>query len=101
MDESDVCASGLGEAQYDVILSQQGYQYFPDKQRALDELYRLLSPEGRLIFSVWDGQSVYTQAVCNAIEKYISIEAAHTASSTRNTPIGSQERAEGGGIHRH
>ena len=84
--ESDVCASGLGEAQYDVILSQQGYQYFPDKQRALDELYRLLTPEGRLIFSVWDGQSVYTKAVCNAVEKYISIEAAHIQRRQRETP---------------
>ena len=84
--ESDVCVSGLAEAQYDVILSQQGYQYFPNKQRALDELYRLLSPKGRLLFSVWDGQSVYTQAVCNAVEKYISIEAANIQRGQRETP---------------
>ena len=84
--ESDVCDNGLNGSHYDIILSQQGYQYFPDKPRALRELYRLLSPGGKLIFSVWDGQCAYTQAVCDALKKYISPEVADVQRRQRETP---------------
>lgn len=84
--ESDVCDSGLPSANYDVILSQHGYHYFPDKTQALEEFLRLLVPGGRLAFSIWDGHSPYTTAICAAVEHHISPEIAKKQRSQRQTP---------------
>jgi len=84
--ESDVCNSGLASETYDVILSQHGYHYFPDKAQALAEFSRLLVPGGRLAFSIWDGHSPYTNAVCAAVEHHISPEIAKKQRSQRQTP---------------
>jgi len=84
--ESDVCDSRLPSETYDVILSQHGYHYFPDKTRALKEFLRLLVPGGRLAFSIWDGHSPYTNAICAAVEHHISPEIAKKQRSQRQTP---------------
>ena len=84
--ESDVCDSGLPPGTYDVILSQHGYHYFPDKPQALKEFLRLLVPGGRLAFSIWDGHSPYTNAICAAVEHHISAEIADKQRSQRQTP---------------
>jgi SAM-dependent methyltransferase len=84
--ESDVCDSGLSSETYDVILSQHGYHYFPDKTQALKEFLRLLVPGGRLAFSIWDGYSPYTNAICAAVEHHISPEIAKKQRSQRQTP---------------
>ncbi len=84
--ESDACDSGLPSETYDVILSQHGYHYFPDKTRALKEFLRLLVPGGRLAFSIWDGHSPYTNAICAAVEHHISPEIAEKQRSQRQTP---------------
>lgn len=84
--ESDVCDSGLPSETYDVILSQHGYHYFPDKPQALKEFLRLLVPGGRLAFSIWDGHSPYTNAICAAVEHHISAEIANKQRSQRQTP---------------
>lgn len=88
--ESDVCNSELPSEQYDVVISQHGYNYFPDKRRALKEFYRLLAPGGRIAFSVWDGHSPYTDALCAAIEKHVSPEVAAKQRSQRETPPGTE-----------
>ena len=69
-----------------MILSQHGYHYFPDKSGALKEFHRLLTPGGRIGFSVWDGHSAYTHALCAAIERHISPEVAARQRSQRQTP---------------
>jgi SAM-dependent methyltransferase len=84
--ESDVCGSGLPSGSYDVILSQHGYHYFPDKPKALSEFSRLLVPGGRLAFSIWDGHSPYTEALCSAVAHHISPEIADKQRSQRQTP---------------
>lgn len=84
--ESDVCGSGLPSGSYDVILSQHGYHYFPDKPKALREFLRLLVPGGRLAFSIWDGHSPYTAALCAAVARHISPEIAEKQRSQRQTP---------------
>jgi len=84
--ESDVCGSGLPSGSYDVILSQHGYHYFPDKPKALSEFLRLLVPGGRLAFSIWYGHSPYTEALCAAVARHISPEIAEKQRSQRQTP---------------
>jgi len=88
--EADVCKNQLEPDTYDAIISQHGYHYFPDKPRALAEFGRVLAPGGRLAFSVWDGHSAYTSALCTAVEKYISPEVAKKQRSQRETPNAAQ-----------
>ncbi len=41
------------DADFDVVLCQQGLQYFPDKTAAVREMHRVLRPGGRLGLCVW------------------------------------------------
>jgi ubiquinone/menaquinone biosynthesis C-methylase UbiE len=82
----DVTDSRLPSGHYDVILSQHGYHYFPDKPAALEEFRRLLVPGGRVALSTWERHSPYTLALCAAVEKHISADVARTQRSQRETP---------------
>lgn len=92
--ESDVCDNSLPSEAYDVVLSQHGYHYFPDKAQTLAEILRVLVPGGRLAFSIWDGHSPYTKAICAAVEKHISPEIAKKQRSQRETPSASELKAQ-------
>jgi SAM-dependent methyltransferase len=46
---------GLPDANFDVVLCQQGLQFFPDKLIALREMRRVLDDGGRLAIGVWTG----------------------------------------------
>jgi ubiquinone/menaquinone biosynthesis C-methylase UbiE len=39
---------------FDAVVCQFGVMFFPDKERALCETYRVLKSGGRFLFSVWD-----------------------------------------------
>ncbi|HEU5164021.1 MAG TPA: class I SAM-dependent methyltransferase [Chitinophagaceae bacterium] len=39
---------------FDLVVMQFGIMFFPDKQKGLNEAYRVLKPKGKLIFSTWD-----------------------------------------------
>jgi ubiquinone/menaquinone biosynthesis C-methylase UbiE len=41
---------------FDVVLCQQGLQYFPDRGKAVREMARVLVPGGRLALNVWGPQ---------------------------------------------
>ena len=43
----------FADAAFDVVLCQQGLQFFPDKPGALRDMNRVLRPGGRLVLSVW------------------------------------------------
>lgn len=43
----------LPDSAFDVVLCQQGLQFFPDRPAALRELHRVLAPGGRIALSVW------------------------------------------------
>ena len=84
--ESDVIGTGLPNDSFNVVISQHGYHYFPDKPAALKEFYRVLAPSGRIAMSIWDGHSAYTRALCSAVEKFISPEIAKKQRGQRETP---------------
>ena len=44
----------FGDGSFDAVVCQFGLMFFPDKQRGVSEAYRVLKPDGRFIFSVWD-----------------------------------------------
>src|SRR5262249_1850701 len=51
--EGTATALPLEDAAFDVVLCQQGLQFFPDRVAALQEMHRVLVPGGRLALSVW------------------------------------------------
>src|SRR5262249_229428 len=53
----------LADASVDVVLCQQGLQFFPDKPLALREMRRVLKHRGHLALSVWNSLGLYNSAV--------------------------------------
>src|SRR5205823_10578288 len=44
----------FAEGTFDVVLCQQGLQqYFPDRDKAMKEMARVLAPGGRIALNVW------------------------------------------------
>jgi ubiquinone/menaquinone biosynthesis C-methylase UbiE len=68
---------------FDLVLCQQGFQYFPDQAAALREMYRALAPGGRLALCVArsvdaEGQP-YQWAKFKALTLHVSPEAGKNA----------------------
>jgi ubiquinone/menaquinone biosynthesis C-methylase UbiE len=51
--EGDASNMPVPDAAFDVVVCQQGLQFFPDRTAALREARRTLVPGGRVIVSVW------------------------------------------------
>lgn len=43
----------IADSSLDVVVCQQGFQFFPNKQAATLEIHRVLKPGGRVIISTW------------------------------------------------
>jgi len=77
---------GLEDASFDVVLCQQGLQFFLDKALALREMRRVLDHSGRLALSVWKGVGAYHHAVGDALARFISAESAVRFCASRQVP---------------
>ena len=84
--ESSALDMRLADASFDVVLCQQGFQFFPDKSAALREMKRVLSPGGRLLLSVWAGATPYDIAMSAAVERHVGADAAATLRTSRTVP---------------
>ena len=74
--EGSATAMDLLDASFDVIVCQQGLQFFPERDAALREMRRVLVPGGRVALSVWKGPNPYTLAVGDALERLAGMESA-------------------------
>lgn len=76
--EGNVTALPFPEASFDVVLCQQGLQFFPDKPAALRDMRRVMMPTGHLVLSVWRQIShcPWQRAVADALERHVSMDAA-------------------------
>lgn len=83
---------GLPDTGFDVVLCQQGLQFFPDKALSLREMHRVLDAGGRLALSVWNSASIYNGAVGKALGELIGPEIAARFCASRNAPSGEEIR---------
>jgi ubiquinone/menaquinone biosynthesis C-methylase UbiE len=76
--EGSAVALPFANAMFNVVLCQQGLQFFPDRVAALREMHRVLVPGGRLGLSVWRPlqHNPYMAALGNALERHVSAEIA-------------------------
>lgn len=84
--EGSALAMPLPDASFDVVLCQQGIQFFPDQRAGLHEFKRVLVPSGRVLLSVWEGETPYTLAMAAAVERHAGPEAATTLRKSRACP---------------
>jgi ubiquinone/menaquinone biosynthesis C-methylase UbiE len=90
--EGSAVAMELPDASFEVILCQQGLQFFPDKPRALREMRRVLVPGGRVLLSVWKTAGPYNLAVGEALERHVGAETAIKYRASRVVPDGEELR---------
>jgi SAM-dependent methyltransferase len=76
--EGNVSAIPLPDATFDLVLCQQGLQFFPDRSAALQEMRRVLASRGRMALSVWRPMhhSEGFAALFTALGRFIAPEAA-------------------------
>jgi ubiquinone/menaquinone biosynthesis C-methylase UbiE len=77
----DAGALPLENGGFDVVLCQQGLQFFPDRVGALREMRRVLRLGGRLAFTVWSaiGDTPYQAALAAALARHVNPEAGSIA----------------------
>jgi ubiquinone/menaquinone biosynthesis C-methylase UbiE len=73
--EGSAMALDLADASLDVIVCQQGFQFFPDQPAALREMHRVLVPGGRVLLSVWKSAGPDNIAVGEALERHVDSKA--------------------------
>ena len=77
---------GVPNESIDVVLCQQGLQFFPDKPLAMREMRRVLRTGGRLALSVWNNTGLYNKAVGDALARFVSDEVAARFCASRQAP---------------
>ena len=84
--EGSAMAMELPDASIDVILCQQGLQFFPEKLAALREMHRVIVPGGRVLLSVWRSSGPYNTAVGDALERHVDMATATKYRANRTVP---------------
>jgi ubiquinone/menaquinone biosynthesis C-methylase UbiE len=51
---ADAVALPFADGSFDAVVCQFGVMFFPDQAKSCSEVYRVLAPRGRYVFSVWD-----------------------------------------------
>ena len=76
--EGDAAALPCPSAGFDVVVCQQGLQFFPDKAAALREMHRVLEPGGCLALCVWRSieHSPCNLAAAQALHRHVGSDSA-------------------------
>jgi SAM-dependent methyltransferase len=73
--EGDALALDYAPASFDLVLCQQGLQYFPDPTKALGEMRRVLRAGGRVGIAVWQGldRHDFLRALTESEARHLSV----------------------------
>jgi ubiquinone/menaquinone biosynthesis C-methylase UbiE len=71
----------FADGAFDVVVCQQGFQFFPDRLGALQEMRRVLRANGRVALSVFTGPSPYFMALRDAVARHIGAEAGRSTAA--------------------
>ena len=77
--EGDARSLPFTNETFDLVVCQQGFQFFPDRVQAVKEIHRVLKPGGRVGIAVWssiDKLPGYL-ALVHALERRVGSSAAH------------------------
>jgi ubiquinone/menaquinone biosynthesis C-methylase UbiE len=71
--EGDATSMAFPDASFDVVVCQQGLQFFPERAAALTEFSRVLGDGGRVVVSCWSelASSPGNQAIVDALEVHL------------------------------
>jgi len=69
--QGDATALPFANAEFDVVLCQQGLQFVPDKPRALKEMCRVTVPGGVVAIAVFGLVNRFDSALAEALGKYV------------------------------
>lgn len=81
----------LPDSQFDVVFCQQALMFFPNREKALRQMHRVLKPDGRIALNVWRSEEfnpVYAHLIA-ALEKHMGADAANIMRSpfiTKSVP---------------
>lgn len=59
---ADACELNFADNSFDAVICQFGVMFFPDKQKAMNEAYRVLKAGGQIAFNTWD--SLENNRIC-------------------------------------
>lgn len=76
--EGDAGALDLPDGAFDLVLCQQGLQFFPDRLAAAREMRRVLADDGRVVAAVWQGPEHHPllEASTAAVARHLAVPAA-------------------------
>lgn len=74
--QGDAASLPCSNSEFDVVMCQQGLQFFPDKSGALREMHRVLKPGGLVAICVWRTieHSPCHLAIAAALSRHVSEE---------------------------
>lgn len=82
--EGSALALPFAPQTFDVVVCQQGLQFFPDRPLALREMRRVLRPNGRVAVSVWSQPTALNLALREALKRWVSVTAADTMATAQS-----------------
>ncbi|MCP4004294.1 MAG: methyltransferase domain-containing protein [bacterium] len=78
--ESPAHPLAIPDESVDVVVCQQGFQFFPDKSAAAEEMARVLRKRGKVILATWRpvAECEFFGKVCEALESIDEAELTHS-----------------------
>jgi ubiquinone/menaquinone biosynthesis C-methylase UbiE len=83
--ESSALSMPFEDGSFDVVLCQQGLQFFPDRLAGLREMHRVLTDGGRLVVTCW--QSIENRPEMTALAAALERHIGPGASATNRAPM--------------
>ncbi len=67
---ADACELPFEDNSFDSVICQFGVMFFPDKQKAMNEAFRVIKPGGQIVFNTWD--SLENNRICKIPDDVVS-----------------------------